>query len=62
MVLADDNFATIVAAVRQGRIIFGNLKKFIYFLLSCNISEVLTMFIAMLVGFPLPCCRRRCSG
>jgi Ca2+-transporting ATPase len=54
MVLADDNFATIVAAVRQGRVIFNNLKKFIYFLLSCNISEVLTMFIAMVVGFPLP--------
>lgn len=54
MVLADDNFATIVAAVRQGRIIFGNLKKFIYFLLSCNISEVLTMFVAVLFGWPLP--------
>jgi P-type Ca2+ transporter type 2C len=54
MVLADDNFATIVAAVRQGRIIFANLKKFIYFLLSCNISEVLVVFVAMIVGFPLP--------
>ncbi len=54
MVLADDNFATIVAAVRQGRIIFANLKKFIYFLLSCNISEVLVVFIAMIAGFPLP--------
>ena len=54
MVLADDNFATIVSAVRQGRIIFSNLKKSIYFLLSCNISEVLTMFIAMIAGFPLP--------
>ncbi|MBU4241118.1 MAG: calcium-translocating P-type ATPase, PMCA-type [Actinobacteria bacterium] len=53
MVLADDNFATIVSAVRQGRIIFSNLKKFIYFLLSTNISIVLTVFIAMLIGFPL---------
>jgi len=53
MILADDNFATIVAAVRQGRIIFSNLKKFIYFLLSCNISEVLTVFIAVLLGYPL---------
>jgi P-type Ca2+ transporter type 2C len=54
MVLADDNFATIVSAVRQGRIIFGNLKKSIYFLLSCNISEVLIIFIAMVAGLALP--------
>ncbi|MDD5448167.1 MAG: cation-transporting P-type ATPase, partial [Actinomycetota bacterium] len=54
MVLMDDNFATIVTAVREGRTIFSNIKKFIYFLLSCNISEVLVMFIAMLAGFPLP--------
>lgn len=54
MVLADDNFATIVAAVRQGRIIFSNLQKFIYFLLSTNISIILTLFIAMLSGLPLP--------
>jgi Ca2+-transporting ATPase len=43
-----------VVAVRQGRIIFANLKKFIYFLLSCNISEVLIVFFAMVAGMPLP--------
>lgn len=54
MILTDDNFATIVAAIREGRTIFDNLKKFIYFLLSCNISEVLVMFLAMVFGMPLP--------
>ncbi|OFW56908.1 MAG: calcium-translocating P-type ATPase, PMCA-type [Candidatus Solincola sediminis] len=54
MVLADDNFATIVNAVEEGRIIFDNLKKFVYFLLSCNMSEVATMFIAMLASSMTP--------
>jgi len=48
MILTDDNFATIVKAIKQGRSIYDNLKKFILFLLSCNISEVLLMFIAIL--------------
>lgn len=50
MILTDDNFATIIKAIREGRVIFDNLKKFILFLLSCNISEVLLMFIAIVFG------------
>ncbi|MEM3570704.1 MAG: calcium-transporting P-type ATPase, PMR1-type [Candidatus Bathyarchaeia archaeon] len=54
MILADDNFATIVAAIEEGRAIYDNIKKYLMFLLSCNIGEILIMAIATLLGLPLP--------
>jgi Ca2+-transporting ATPase len=54
MVLMDDNFATIVAAVEEGRIIYDNIKKYLTFLLSCNVAEILILGIAGMIGWAMP--------
>lgn len=54
MVLTDDNFASIVNAVEEGRGIYDNIQKFVQFLLSCNAGEVATMFVGALLGWPSP--------
>jgi Ca2+-transporting ATPase len=54
MVLTDDNFATIVNAVEEGRTIYDNIQCVVHYLLSCNASEVLFMFVAALLGWPTP--------
>ncbi len=54
MVLTDDNYASIVSAVEQGRIIYDNIRKFVYFLLSSNVAEIMVIFLATLAGLPSP--------
>ena len=54
VILTDDNFATIVNAVEEGRIIYSNIKKFVGYLLSCNLGEVLIVLIAILLNLPVP--------
>lgn len=54
MILTDDNFATIVSAVQEGRSIYDNIKKSVHFLLSCNIGEILVILAAFLMGLPSP--------
>ena len=54
MVVTDDNFASVVAAVEEGRGIYDNIRKFVHYLLSCNAGEILMMFLAALVGMPVP--------
>ncbi|MBX7232821.1 MAG: cation-translocating P-type ATPase [Caldilineales bacterium] len=54
MVLLDDNFATIVAAVEEGRIVYDNIRRFIKYLLTCNTSEIAVMLLGPLLGMPLP--------
>ncbi|MGB8222490.1 MAG: cation-transporting P-type ATPase [Polyangiales bacterium] len=54
MILQDDRFATIVVAIRQGRIIFRNIRTFVFYLLSCNLSEIFTVGVASAINAPLP--------
>lgn len=54
IILMDDNFATIVSAVEEGRIIYSNIRKFVFFLLSCNVGEILIVFISILMNLPVP--------
>jgi Ca2+-transporting ATPase len=54
MVIVDDNFATIVRAIEQGRMIYANIIRFILYLFTCNCAELLTVFVALMLGWPLP--------
>ncbi len=54
MVLTDDNYTSIVAAIEEGRVIYANIRKFVYYLISCNVGEILIIFSSMLLGLPLP--------
>ena len=54
MVLTDDNYASIVSAIEEGRIIYSNIRKFVFYLLSCNVGEILIVFLVSLIGWPLP--------
>lgn len=54
LILSDDNFATIVAAIEEGRSIYDNIRKFIRYLLASNVGEIVTMFLAMILALPLP--------
>jgi Ca2+-transporting ATPase len=54
MVLTDDNYASIVSAVEQGRVIYANIRKFVFFLLSSNVAEIMVIFLATLAGLPTP--------
>ncbi len=54
LILSDDNFATIVAAIEEGRKIYNNIRKFIRYLLSCNMGELIAIFMGIVMGLPLP--------
>jgi len=54
MIITDDNFATIVTAVREGRVVFDNIKKSVQYLVSCNVGEIIVIFAAIMLGLPRP--------
>jgi P-type Ca2+ transporter type 2C len=54
MILTDDNFSTIVSAIEQGRNIYNNIKKSVIFLITCNLGEVITIFVALIIGWKAP--------
>ena len=54
MVLADDRYSTIFSAIEEGRTIYENLRKFVFYVFSCNIGELLTVFAGILMGLPAP--------
>lgn len=54
MVLTDDNYVSIVSAIEQGRVIYSNIRKFVYFLLSCNVAEIMILFLSTLFGWSAP--------
>lgn len=54
MILTDDNFSSIVRAVEEGRVIYSNIRKFVFFLMSCNVGEILIIFVSMLLAWPIP--------
>jgi Ca2+-transporting ATPase len=54
MIVTDDNFASIVEAVEEGRVIYSNIRKFVFFLMSCNVGEILIIFLAMIFQWPIP--------
>jgi len=54
MVLTDDNFASIVSAIEEGRVIYSNIQKFVFYLISCNLGEIMIIFLALIIGIPVP--------
>ncbi len=54
MVLTDDNYVSIVSAIEQGRVIYSNIRKFVYFLLSCNVAEIMILFLSVIFGWSAP--------